>query len=72
MKEIFSYFRKVFSGSNEASCKRITGFTILITELVSVNMRTAIDPSVETLHITLIYCGAGLIGLGVLESFKKL
>lgn len=72
MKEIFNFVKKVFSSSSDASCKRITGFTILLTELVSVNLRTEMNPSIETLHITLIYCGAGLIGLGVLESFKKL
>ena len=72
MKEIFKYIKSIFASSNEASCKRITGFIILMSELVSVNCRTNITPSMETLHITLMYCGAGLIGLGVLESFKKL
>ena len=72
MKEIFNFVKKVFSSSSDGSCKRITGFIILMSELVSVNCRTNINPSMETLHITLIYCGAGLIGLGVLESFKKL
>ena len=70
--KVFNFVKNVFSSSSEASCKRITGFTILLTELVSVNCRSNINPSMETLHITLIYCGAGLIGLGVLESFKKL
>ena len=48
------------------------GVIILLTELVRVNFMTKVDSSVESLHLTLIYCGAGLVGLGVLEYLKKL
>ena len=72
MKEIWNYIKLIFSSSDEASCKRIMGVIILLTELVRVNFMTKVDSSVESLHLTLIYCGAGLVGLGVLEHLKKL
>lgn len=72
MLKIFNTLKKFLQPNSGFSSKRLIGVIILLTELISINCRHKIDVSIENLHITLIYVGAGLLGLGILDKFKNL
>lgn len=76
MKE---FIKKMFSTNDGVSSKRVTGFTILITELIIINifsfLGTVISKDILDLHNSLIYVGTILIGAGIADGivdiFKK-
>lgn len=71
MKE---FIKDVITSGSGKSSKRVAGILILIAELTTMIICTffaiPISPALITLHSTLVYIGAALLGLGVLDKLK--
>lgn len=73
MKELI---KKLLDPNSGTSSKRVAGLLILFVEILYSQIcgyvGIVISDNVLTLNLTLIYVGAGLLGLGILDKFKAL
>lgn len=71
MKE---FIKDIITSGSGKSSKRVIGIIVLIMELATMIVCTffviPIPPALVTLHSTLIYLGAALLGLGILDKLK--